>query len=188
MTLTSVKKSVVAFIFGSFLLVLVSPVFAKDVTRSASSGAKLETRMEFKAKLDTIKDERKRTIASNLTEKMALVNKRRTDFWNNVLTKLTQILARAKTKSAELKASGKDTIVVDTAIASADTTIKNAQTAVDNQAAKIYPLSFTSESTLKASIGKTISGEQADLQAVKKSVDEAHKAVSDVIRLLKQIK
>lgn len=172
------RKSAIALVFGSLLLVLVSPVLAQGATRSANA----------QSKLYTIKDERKRVIASNLAEKMTLVNKKRTDFWNNVLAKLTQILTRTITKSAELKASGRDTTAVDAAIVNADTAIKNAQTAVDSQRTKTYPLSFTSESTLKIGIGKTISSEQADLQSVKKLVDEAHKAVSSVIKLLKQAK
>lgn len=166
-----------------------------SATGLASPGARLEIRkdeyerrrLELKAKIETIKDQRKKTIINNLSEKMALVNQRRTTFWKNVLTKLSQILARAKTKTSELKAAGKDTSAVDAAIVSADTAIKNAQAAIDAQAGKSYLFNFTTEAALKTNIGQAISGEQADLQSVKKSVDEAHKAVSYVIRLLKQL-
>ena len=144
-------------------------------------------KLEYLTKLKTIRDTRKQTIVANITDKMTLVNKRRTDFWKEVLSKLSAVLARAKNKVNELKNGGKDTANIDSAIAAADSAIAAAQAAVDAQAGKAYTINITTESLLKTNVGQAISGEEADLKAVRQSIEAAYKAVSGVIKLLKQL-
>lgn len=144
-------------------------------------------REAFKAKLETIKDEKKKAVVERIDTKMAEVNKNRTDRMSEILEKLTSILDKVKEKASALKEQGKDTSAADLAITQAQSALTTAQTALATQAGKEYVASISTESTLKNTVGKTVSQMQTDLRAVHKTVVDAKQAVQNAAKELRKV-
>ena len=135
------------------------------------------TRALFQQKLQTIKDTRKQQIVTTINDKIPMVNTNQTDRMNKTLAEMTKIITRISTKSGELKTQGKDTTILDSAITAAQTAIQTAQTAVTTQAAKVYTVSIVSDTTLKTTVGSTVSLLRQDLTTTQIAVKNARLAV-----------
>ena len=144
-------------------------------------------REAFKMKLSTIRDERKKTIVEGLDVKMSKHNKTRTDHFVNVLEKLTEILDRTQEKVTTMKAEGKNTAAVETAINAARAAIAEAQTIVSAQAAKEYIISVTEEEQLKTNTQQTIQTMQTDLKTTRESLTKAKEAVHTVFKEIAKV-
>ncbi|KKU02512.1 MAG: hypothetical protein UX99_C0007G0015 [Candidatus Amesbacteria bacterium GW2011_GWB1_47_26] len=144
-------------------LMLASPVMARDATKSGTR------REEFKQKLQTVKDERKKKIVERADAKLAEINKRRTDAMTRHLDKMSEILAK-------VKARGGDTTAAEAAVA-------EARSAVAAQAAKVYTITITTEDKLKINVGETMKALITDLRNLHEGkIVPARKAVSDAIK------
>lgn len=141
-----------------------------------------EKREAFKQKLTTIRDEKKKVVVERLDNKLSMVNEKRTNRMSEYLEKLSSILTKIKERAALAKTNGKDTNTVDTAIATAEASLANAESAVVTQAAKEYIITIGSEKTLKTTVGTTTSKLQSDLQITHKAVVAAKQAVQAAAR------
>ncbi|GEM_PF-5635545 len=157
------KRLAVVVLMG---LVMAGPVMAKSATGSGTR------REEFKQKMQTIRDERKKKIVERADAKIAEINKRRTDAMTRHLDKMSEILAK-------VKARGGDTTAAEAAVA-------EARSAVVAQAAKIYTITITTENKLKINVGETMKALKADLQAVHQKIVDARKATADAIRSVRK--
>lgn len=126
-------------------------------------------RNEFKEHLQTIKDQRKKLLVERIDTKIAQVNKKSTDKFLAVLTKLQALLDKIN------KASSNAKVLAD--IQAARAAIDTAKAAVSAQAEKIYTAQVTDETVLKINVGTTVSQFRQDLVAVHKLVLDAKQAV-----------
>lgn len=145
-------------------------------------------RQEVKDKLAAVRDEKKKALIVRIGEKLANINKNRTDHLLKILTRLEEILKKIETKTAELKGKGVNTSTVDAAIASAKTSIASAKTAVTTQAAKVYTITVNSETTAKNDVGLFMKGLEADLKTVRDLVKVAQESVMKAAVALKALR
>ncbi len=145
----------------------------KEVMKDKITAAK----EEFRAKLAAIKDARKKTIVESVDTKVASINERRTTHFSEHLAKLTGIIDRISSKEAALKAEGKDTAKLLTAIATAKSAISKAEAANNAQKVKTYTANITTDELLRSAVGATLSQFQTDLKAVFNLVKAARAAV-----------
>ena len=131
-------------------LVIVAPASANENRKDIRDG--------FRAKLKTIRDEKKRAIVERLDTRFNEVNAKRTSEMGKHLDKMTEILGRV---SPEIQ------------------TARDANTA---QAAKVYTITISTEKNLKIDVGKVRSQLEADLKAVHELVVAARTAVRAVIK------
>lgn len=177
------------------------PVVRPDISflKNASSEAKKEYREElrmeretarekFKANLLVLKDEKKKALTLNFNEKFASMSSRKTEQMEAALGRMQTVLDRAASTAAEAQAAGKDTTLVNSAIADARSAIDVAQAAVASQAAKIYTIPVTTDSEVKKNIGSVMSTIELDLQHVHSLVVDAKQAVMKAVREAHKIK
>lgn len=156
--------------------------------KRAEAQAKFKTQRDaFKERLETIKDARKKTLVERLDNRMAVINKNRTEAMSNHLQRMREILGRVEEKTANVKANGQDVSTVETIFSTAETAISKAETAVANQAGKEYVANITYESTLKNTVGAAMKQLEADLKAAHQTVIEAKKAVMDAAKALAKV-
>jgi hypothetical protein len=126
-----------------------------------------EARAEFKAKLETIKDEKKKLLVGRIDSKIAEINKRTTDRYLKTLEQLQMFVDR-------VSASDAATLANRTA---AQNAINAAKTAVEAQAAKTYTIEITDEETLKTNVGTVVSQFRKDLTTVHELIVKARLSV-----------
>lgn len=170
------------------LFFFVSSVGAQTPQEIIKNKTRIKERREnFKERLGGIRDERKKRIVERIDEKLSQINERRTQHLNKVLERLNVVLEKIQNKAGELKTQGKDTSALDAAIEAAKTAISNGQTAVSQQEAKDYTADIGDETGLKNAVGTVFKSLQSDLQSVRKTVDEAKKAVMNAAKELKKL-
>lgn len=151
--------------------------------------ARFKTQREaFLEKKEAIKDIRKKAVVERVDQKMADINKRRTDQMNETLTRLTELLNKLQTRVDKAKENGKDTAGTVEPIAKGREAIVAAQTAVTAQAGKEYIANVSEETRLKADVGSAVKNLEKDLKATHQTVLAAKKAVSDALKSVKTIK
>ena len=126
-------------------------------------------RDEFKTRMQTIKDQRKKLLVERIDTKLVLVNKNQTTRFTEVLGRLQGFLDKIN------KSAANQTVLSD--IAAAQSAIDTAKSAVETQASKTYTMTITDDSTLKLNAGTTVSQLRLDLMAVYKLVIDAKQAV-----------
>lgn len=126
-------------------------------------------REEFKVKLQTIKDQKKKALTERIDTKLANVNKIQMEKFSEALTRLQGFLDKASASAAS------PTIPND--ITLAQVAINSAKSAVEVQAARSYTMNIVDEATLRISAGTIISQFRQDLSAVHKLVIDAKQAV-----------
>lgn len=184
---SKIGSFVLAFIV---LLILPLVVYAKDTSQNRVQNRKdvvAQRKEEFKTRLQTIRNERKKAAVERIDTKIANTNEVHTVRFTSILVKLQSILDRVSQKASEAKANGKDTTALDSSIVSAQAAIDSAKTAVSAQAAKTYAIQISDEATLRNSVGTTTSQFKKDLRDVHKAVVEAKQAVQKAISELAKI-
>jgi hypothetical protein len=183
--------------------ILVSPVLAESPTPSTSTNnnfrlevkearenrieAREQAREEYQTRLQQIKDERKRQIVENVSNRIAVINQNRTSIMLKHLDQIESVLTRLETKITTAKTNGKDVGSVESDIASAKTAISTARTKVSTQSTKTYTINITTESTLASAVATTRQAFQADLKSAHDSVVAARTAVSLAIQNLAKV-
>lgn len=151
-----------------------------NTTRKQEIADTIKTRREeFKQKLEGIRDERKQKILENLDTRITNVNAKWTERWNNVLKRLSEILAKIDARS--------DDSAVDIAVNEAEVVIARAQNAVSEQAGKTYDIEISQEETLGENAREALSEFYTDLRGVHAVVSEAREAVGKAVRALKGV-
>lgn len=119
-------------------------------------------REEFKTKLQTIKDQKKKALTERIDAKLANANTKHTDRFTQVLSNLQNIV---------------DKVNEDTDKTEAQAAIDTARTAVENQAAKTYTITISTETALRLDVGAVTSQLRLDLMATHKAVVDAKQAL-----------
>lgn len=119
-------------------------------------------REEFKAKLQTIKDQKKKVLVERIDTKLINVNTKHTDRFTQVLSNLQTVL---------------DKMSEDLDKTQAQTAIDAAKEALENQAAKTYNITISTETALRSDVGIVTSQLRQDLVATHKLVVDAKQAV-----------
>ncbi|MBI2049487.1 hypothetical protein HYT32_01035 [Candidatus Roizmanbacteria bacterium] len=182
------KKLSVLFFLSILFLVFASGVFAQTATSpsslkdkmtdlkeeraSAISQAKEQMQLlrdQFKERLQTIKDTRKRILTEKIDSNIANANKKHTDRFGVVLTRVQELLDKINSEVNDAKSI---LLVKD-----AQSKIDLAKDSVASQAAKVYTINITTEGNLRINVGTTISQFRKDLVAVHKLVVDARQAV-----------
>lgn len=139
-------------------------------------------RETFREKVQTIKDTRKQNAVNRVDQRIATVNKNHTDRFSKALAELERLLGKISDKTTQMKAEGKDTTALEDAIALAQQALSDAKTAVEEQAGKEYIAAIADETTLRVTVGTTISQFRLDLNNTRKSVVNAKQAVLNAAR------
>ncbi|MDO8661180.1 MAG: hypothetical protein Q7K43_04780, partial [Candidatus Woesearchaeota archaeon] len=126
-------------------------------------------RVQFKERVQTIKDTRKQGVTQKLDADIARANLKHTTKFNEVLARLQRMLDKIAPDAKDPKTLSD--------IKSAQAKIDLAKVAVANQAAKEYTIEITDETTLRKNVGTTISQFRQDLMQVHKLVIDARQAV-----------
>lgn len=147
------------------------------IQQAASASA--QRREEFQNHLQEIRDERKQSIVENIDTRLSSVNEKWVTHWNNVLSRLSEILVKLQTRLDEY-AGDADTTALSSAITQAQTSINTAQAAVTAQAGKTYTIDITDETTLGDDVSSTISDFHSDIQEVLDTVKAAREDVHNV--------
>ncbi|MDP3726865.1 MAG: hypothetical protein Q8Q96_00950 [bacterium] len=192
-------RSKIASFLLAFIILLVLPlvVYAqgtpqnrvqnrKDAVAQRKDAAQ-QKREEFKTRLQTIRDEKKKAAVERIDTKIANMNEVQTVRFTTVLTKLQSILDRVSQKVKAAEANGKDTALADAAIADAQAAIDKAKAAVSAQAAKTYIIQISDEAALRNSVGATTSQFKKDLRDVHKLIIDAKQAVQNTVRELAKV-
>ncbi len=129
-------------------------------------------RDQFKERLQTIKDAGKRNLTARLDSNIALVNKKHTDRFSGILTKLQTFLNKISSEVTDAK-----TLLL---AKDAQTKIDLASEAVASQGAKVYTIDITTETNLRTNVGTTISQFRNDLTQTYKLVIDAKQAVQNL--------
>lgn len=135
---------------------------AVNAKREAAKEAVKTKREEFKTKLKTIRDEKKKVLVERIDTKLANANAKHTDRFAQVLSNLQAIL---------------DKISEDVDKTEAQAAIDAAKLAVENQAAKTYTITISTETALRSDVGAAVSQLRLDLSATHKLVVDAKQAV-----------
>lgn len=130
---------------------------------------------EFRRKLAEISDERKQKIVENVDTRIVQVNSKWVEHWNNVLTRLSQIVAKIDERSD----GSVDTVSAKNAIATA-------QNAVAAQAAKTYEIKIEGDETVGENTRATLKIFHEDLRKVHAQVKTAREEVVKALRELKE--
>jgi hypothetical protein len=144
-------------------------------------------RADFKVKLAALKDQRKQATMSAITERFTTINTNQTEKMTQSLTKLSQILDRLSSQSAEAKNAGKDMTTVDAVIGEAKQAIETSQAAVTIQAGKQYIPQITDETQVKQSATVTFMQLKNDLETTRKTVQATKEPVLTVSKAMKII-
>lgn len=167
-------------------------------TRNASSAARKQQinilkdefklrRDEFKNKVQSIRDEKKKTILVSLDEKIASVSTKRVENMNTAIDKLEEILLKVEEKALLVKKQGTDTNNLDKAITEAKNAIASASSAIASQSVKQYVIPITGDSEAKLNAGTTIKALKQDLQVTHTTVVLARQSVMLAVRELKKV-
>lgn len=140
-------------------------------------------RQTFKANLDKIKDQHKVLIVTDVNDRIASVSAERTETMHEALTTMTTILGAIQTQAETAKNAGKDTTQLDQAISTAQDTIATADASVTAEASKVYPITITSDTTLRQTVGTTVDQFKTDITSVYEQVVAARQAVLEAARL-----
>lgn len=176
------KKFTTFICFLALALLVTTPVLAENATASGAA-----RREEFRTRLATIRDAKKKAIVERVDQRLAQINTNRTAIMLRHLTKIEEILARIETRVNDLSTSGKDVATIRTAITSARAAITTARTAVNAQAAKNYTIVITTEANLGSAVSSVRTAFAKDLQTAHQSVVTARKSVRDVLTALAKV-
>jgi hypothetical protein len=122
---------------------------------------------EFRGKLQTIKDQKKKALTERINTKLIGVNTRYTDHFTQTLSNLQAVLDKMSTdvnKNAAISA------------------IDVAKLMVENQATKIYTINIAGEETLRKDAGATVNQLRQDLISTYKAIVNAKQAVQRLMQ------
>ncbi|OGM31008.1 hypothetical protein A2630_01590 [Candidatus Woesebacteria bacterium RIFCSPHIGHO2_01_FULL_44_10] len=150
----------------------------------------LQNREEFQARLQGLRDEKKRKVLENLDRRMTSVFSKWVSHWSDILSRLIKILAKLEVRAERAAESGLDTTAVDEAIANAEATIADAQAALDGLADNDYVFEIGDENNLGQDVKAFLAQFKEDMSQVrdlvKQARDEVHTAFQELRNLISQ--
>lgn len=140
---------------------------------------------EVKQSWNSIKNEEKRTALVRIDELLDTINANRTRHYNDILSRLSEILVKIQARTERAKSEGKDVATISEAIETSVSAITIARKGVDAQKSKTYSIQVTDETTAKNDAGEAVKTLQSDLKETRDLVVMARKAVFDSFLALK---
>ena len=182
------KKFIVLGCLFALALIVTVPIYAQTPSAATNRQMSRENEREnFRSKLNSISDEKKKAIVDRTDKRIVEINANRTGIMTRHLTKIEEILNKIETRALEVEKRGKDISAVKAAIVTARTAIASAKSAVATQAAKTYTIDVTTEDKLGLAVSSTRTAFAKDLQAAHQSVVTARKSVRDVLKALANV-
>lgn len=160
---------------------------AMQETKDARKAAIEAAREEFREKLAEIRNVQKRRILERIGDRLDQINDRWTTHFDNVLSRLGEILAKIGTRADKLEGDGQDVALVRQAITDAETAIALAQGVVDSQAENSYVIDITDEASLKDDFKAVRDILHSDLTATRDEVRTARQTVHDAFQVLRSV-
>ena len=143
---------------------------------------------ELQAKLQGIRDERKKQTVERIFTKVNALNERVTNHFTNVLNQIDEMLNRVNSRAGKGEINGLNVSAAKIEITNAQNAITAARDAVKTQAGKVYSVQTTgNETTLKSDVGNTRHALHEDLVAAREKVKAARDAVRKAAVALAQI-
>lgn len=150
---------------------------------------KIATRAAMlKEKLAKFKDKAKAQRVENINSSLYKVDQNQTAYIQQILTKLSQMLERAKNLSLEAAAAGQDVTTLNEAINNAQTAWNQANDANTAQMENDYTIAVNTETTVAADAKAARNSLHTDLKSVREKVKAARKALVDVFNTAKALK
>lgn len=147
-----------------------------------------EAREEFREKLAVIRDAQKQGILEHIADRLEHVKDRWTTHFDNVLTRLSEILAKIGTRADRLEEEGRDVSSVRDAITDAEAAIDVAQDAVNTQGENSYIIEISDEDSLREDVQSVRNQLHDDLTSTRDAVKSARQAVHDAFQALKDVR
>jgi hypothetical protein len=126
-------------------------------------------RVEFNAKLQTIKDSNRKSLVERINSRLAEINKNQTDRYNVILGELQSFLDKISSSATPTASLAN--------ITNAQNAIDIAKSAVSAQAQKTYIMTITDDTTLKQNAAAIVSQFRQDITSIYKLVVDAKQAV-----------
>lgn len=136
-----------------------------------------EKREQLRENLLKVKDEKKREIVERIDQRIVELNKNVTDHLSEVLVKLENVLLNISSRADKAEVKGGDVSSVRSAVEDAKSKIESARTAIQSQVSKVYPITISSEETLKVNVGAARQALHSDLKQLRDIVKEVRDAV-----------
>lgn len=191
------RKIIAVSILGLSLAMFAGAQTSTDNTGTSSTTTQMRQEMksqievkraELRAKLNNIRDERKKQTVEHIYTAANKLNERMTDHFTNVLDQIDEMLDRVESRTSKAETNGLDVSTVKPEITNAQNAIAAARAAVETQAEKVYAVQTTgNETTLRSEVGKTRQALHEDLTAVHDMVKAARDAVRKAAVTLAQI-
>lgn len=176
----------------------VMPIIRKGATASGVAGKEnIESRITamreklaskaaaLKTKLQAFKDQRKAAIAERINTNLNKINQNQTAQMQKHLNTMSGILDKLEARVNKRTPDIKDPDKAKNAIAAAREVISTASAAVSDQVQKDYTIQITSESRIRIDAKTQRDNLHKDLQATRKTVQNAKQAVANAIRIAK---
>ena len=182
------KKIASLVFFFALALIVSGPIYAQAVPSTTNRQMGRENEREnFRSKLNSIRDEKKKAIVDRTDKRIVEINLSRTNIMTRHIAKIEEVLNKIETRAIEVEKRGKDISAVRAAIVTARTAIASAKSAVTAQAVKTYVINVTTEDSLGSAVSSTRTAFAKDLQAAHQSVVTARKSVRDVLTALAKV-
>lgn len=139
----------------------------------------------LKIRLQAFRDQKKAEIAERINNLLNKINQNQTSLMQRHLNLMSTILSKLENRVNAKTPDIKNPEAAKAAIASASAAIASASAAVSAQAEKDYTIQITSENKVATDAKIQRDRLHADLQATRKFVREAKKAVAAAIRIAK---
>ncbi len=157
-------------------------LFAQQI-KEASESVK-QKRAELQSSLQSVSHEKRRALVLRIYDKMADINRLRTERMMNNLEKMSSLLDRFTKRVATAKAKGIDTTILEQATSEAGLSIDLARNSVLDQTTKIYTINVEEQRSLRPVVSQTLTQMQSDLKSTQSFVVEAKQKV---IRVTKEL-
>lgn len=194
-------KKLLPFLAISILFIFSSQIFAQDATSSTAKREQLLNKKaaqiapkltddrlqkiasktaELKTKLQNFKNKVKADTAQRVNDNLNRINSNRVAEMSGNIQKMNNILAKLEALPGATSASAQ--------IASAGAAIAAAQSAVTAQSQKNYTIQITTEATVRADVKKMRDQLMTDLQADRKLIVDAKKALVNAVAAVRPAK
>ncbi len=161
---------------------------ALSEAREAAREERQNARAEFRERLAEVRNAQKRERLEHVSQMLDQINEKWAAHFDNVLLRLSEILAKIGTRADKLEEDGQDVASVRDAIADAEAAIDAAQVVVDTQAENIYVIDITDEESLKDDVKSARDELHTDLTVARDEVKTARQAVHDAFQALKDVR
>ncbi len=141
---------------------------------------------EFKKKVETITDERKRKALFNLDEGFSRINKNRTEHYRKILEKLSNILTKIELKLIALEESDNQVPEVENLISEIKDKISETGNLIDSQESNVYVIAIETEENLGENVSTVKSQFKSDIGVIEEKIKEIKNLLRELINKINE--